>query len=272
MATRFHGWPEQAYEVLLQLDGEPTREIRERVRRDREAQVRQPMIDLLNDLADVDPWYEDFAVWHYASTAFWWQNQCAIVRVARNVEIGFGFSLDGLRIRASWRYAGAAQIALFRAAAAADRSGRALENLLASLAADGYEISGDVMRRAPRGYPADHPRVALLKHRSLIAAREIEADALHDVTPAYRACERLRPLLEWLSEHTVAALTGEPEDSTVPRCLSWSRHRKPRPSRLRRPRSTWVLWRCPNSRRRGPNCLRHWSAWPVAGPRPRWRR
>ena len=53
------------------------------------------MIDLLNDLADADPWYEDFAVWSYASTAFWWQNQCGIVRVARKIEIGFRFNLDG---------------------------------------------------------------------------------------------------------------------------------------------------------------------------------
>lgn len=218
MGTRFHGWPEQAYDVLLQLDGEPTREVRERVRRDREVQVRQPMIDLLNDLADVDPWYEDFAVWRYASTAFWWQNQCSIVRVARNVEIGFRFSLDGLRIAAAWRYAGPEQIARFRVAAAADRSGRTLEHLLSSLATDGYQILGDVMRRAPRGYPADHPRVALLKHRSLIAACQIEADALHDVKPVWRVCERLRPLLEWLSEHAVALPASEPGDSTVSRC------------------------------------------------------
>jgi hypothetical protein len=62
MGTRFHGWPEQAYAVLLQLEGEPSRETRERIRRHREEQVRQPMIDLLNDLADVDPWHEDFSV------------------------------------------------------------------------------------------------------------------------------------------------------------------------------------------------------------------
>jgi uncharacterized protein DUF2461 len=205
MGTLFRGWPEQAYTVLLQLDGEPSLETRERVRRDREVQVRQPMIDLLSDLADMDSWYEDFAVWRYASTAFWWQNQCAVVRVARNVEIGFRFSLDGLRIGASWRYAASESIALFRAAVAADGSGRALEDLVVSLAADGHEILGDVMSRVPRGYPAGHPRAALLKHRSLIAAREIESEAIHDVQPAYHECERLRPLLTWLAEHAVAA-------------------------------------------------------------------
>jgi uncharacterized protein (DUF2461 family) len=208
MGTRFRGWPEQAYAVLLELGGEPSRETRERVRRHREKHVRQPMIDLLNDLADVDPWYEDFAVWRYASTAYWWQNQCAVVRVARNIEIGFRFNLDGLRIKAAWQYAGPEQIALFRAAAAADESGRTLEDLVSSLAADEHGILGDVMKRVPRGYPAGHPRADLLKHRSLIAARELESDAVRDVEPVYRACEQLRPLLEWLAEYAVAGIGG----------------------------------------------------------------
>jgi uncharacterized protein (DUF2461 family) len=202
---RFHGWPEQAYAVLLELGGEPSLETRKRVRRHREEHVRQPMIDLLNDLADVDPWYEDFSVWRYASTAYWWQNQCAVVRVARNIEIGFRFNLDGLQIRAAWWYADSGQIALFRAAAAADDSGRTLADLVSSLAADGHGISGDVMKRVPRGYPAGHPRAGLLRHRSLIAARELESDAVRDVEPVYRACERLRPLPEWLAQHLVAA-------------------------------------------------------------------
>jgi hypothetical protein len=209
MATRFHGWPEQAYAVLLELGGEPSLDKRERLRRNREEQVRRPMIDLLNDLADVDPWYEDFAVWRYASTAYWWQNQCAIARVARNIEIGFRFNLDGLRIKAAFWYADPRQIALFRAATAADGSGRTLADLVSSLAADGHEILGDVMKRVPRGYPADHPRAGLLKHRSLAAACELESDAVRDVEPVYRACERLRPMLDWLAEHAAVALKEE---------------------------------------------------------------
>ena len=205
VGTRFHGWPEQAYAVLLELGGEPSRETRERLRRDREEHVRRPMIDLLNDLADADPWYEDFAVWRYASTAYWWQNQCAVVRVARNIEIGLRFNLDGLCLKAAWWYASPEQIALFRAAVAADESGRTLSDLLSSLAVDGHEIRGDVMTRVPRGYAADHPRAGLLKHRSLIAVRDLESDAVRDAEPVYRACEQLRPLLYWFSEHLVVA-------------------------------------------------------------------
>ncbi len=205
MDTRFRGWPEQAYAVLLKLGGEPSQETREHVRRHREEHVRRPMIDLLNDLADVDPWYEDFAVWGYASTAFWWQNQCGVVRIAPAIYFAFRFNVDGLGISAAWRYASPEQIAMFRAAVAADESGRTLDELVSSLAADGHEIRGDVMTRIPRGYPADHPRAHLLKHRSLIAVRELEPDTVHDVEPVYRACERLRPLLDWLGGHAVAA-------------------------------------------------------------------
>jgi uncharacterized protein (DUF2461 family) len=75
---------------------------------------------------------------------------------------------------------------------------------VSSLAAEGHEILGDVMKRVPRGYPADHPRADLLKHRSLLVARDFEADAVRDVEPVYRACERLRPLLHWLAAHTLA--------------------------------------------------------------------
>ena len=31
-----------------------------------------------------------------------WQNQSAVLRIARNVEIGLCFNLDGLRIQGAW--------------------------------------------------------------------------------------------------------------------------------------------------------------------------
>jgi uncharacterized protein (DUF2461 family) len=95
-------------------------------------------------------------------------------------------------------------------------TGRTLEDLVRSLAADGHEILGDVMKRVPRGYPAGHPRAGLLRHRSLIAARDMEADAVRDVQPVYHACQRLRPLLGWLAENTVAA-PQEPQAATAAR-------------------------------------------------------
>jgi hypothetical protein len=86
VTRQFTGWPRQAYDVLLQLDGLPSNETRERLRKDRERLVRRPMIDLLNDLADDNPRYADFSVWGYGKDPFWWQHQGGIIRIARCVE------------------------------------------------------------------------------------------------------------------------------------------------------------------------------------------
>src|SRR5690606_26367274 len=93
MREQFTGWPEQAMDVLWQLQGEPTKETRERCRADRERLVRQPMIALLNGVADADPRYEDFSVWHYRTGSWWWQHQSAVIRLGRKVEINLRFSL-----------------------------------------------------------------------------------------------------------------------------------------------------------------------------------
>jgi hypothetical protein len=61
----FEGWPRDAFDVLLRLEGEPSAEVRRECRRDREELVRRPMVELLNTVADADPEYEDFAVWRY---------------------------------------------------------------------------------------------------------------------------------------------------------------------------------------------------------------
>src|SRR5262245_11306563 len=98
MTRRFTGWPVEAFDVLLQLDGDPPLAVRERHRKDRERLVREPMVALLQDIADADPAYEDFSVWHYGKTVWWWQHQAAAVRIAPNLELGMRFDLDGLQI------------------------------------------------------------------------------------------------------------------------------------------------------------------------------
>ncbi|MFI6854218.1 hypothetical protein [Streptomyces sp. NPDC050416] len=92
MRGQFTGWPEQAMDVLWHLQGEPTHATRERYRTDRERLVRQPMIALLNEVADTDPRYEDFSVWHYRTDSWWWQHQSAVIRLGRKVEIGLRVS------------------------------------------------------------------------------------------------------------------------------------------------------------------------------------
>ncbi|MDD9381193.1 DUF2461 family protein [Streptomyces sp. ZAF1911] len=207
MRRQFTGWPEQAMDVLWELQGEPTHATRERCRADRERLVRQPMIALLNEVADADPRYEDFSVWHYRTNSWWWQNQSAAIRLDRKIEIGLRFSLDGLRIQGAWWYPDPGQVDRFRKAVASEGSGRELSAIVEDVREKGYDISGDVMKRPPRGYPTptDHSRTDLLRHRSLIAARPLGCEEwLHTAEAVDRvlaAAADLDALLMWLVRH-----------------------------------------------------------------------
>lgn len=209
---RFSGWPEQAFEVLLRLDGAPAREERESIRADRENLVRRPMIALLQDVADADPRYADFSVWGFAKELWWWQHQGAVIRLADRLEFGLRFDLDGLYLKSNWHHPGAGQLRLYRAALAAPSTGSELAGVLAALAEQGYEITGDVMTRMPRGHPPDHERSELLRHRTISAGRMLGHDdrmrTPEALDLALTAGRELTPLVSWLIEHVIEVDLG----------------------------------------------------------------
>lgn len=205
MIRQFSGWPDQALDVLLRLDGEPSNVVREEHRKDRERLVRKPMIALLNDVADANPAYDDYSVWSYGKHTWWWQHQTATIRLARKVEIGLRFDLDGLYVKGAWHYPDVGQIELYRAAVADDGSAPALVDAIDTLRHKGYEIRGDVMKVIPRGYSAHHKRAELLRHRSVAAGRALDRD---DWLVTAKALDwvldtvaDLQPMLSWFAEH-----------------------------------------------------------------------
>lgn len=197
----FTGWPEAAFDVLLQLDGDPSPDVREKWRKEREFRVRRPMIALLNEIADRDVSYDDFSVWAYGKMVSFWQHQSCAIRMPGKIEIGVGFDLDGLNVVAHW-WNGMRD--RFRAAVSGD-AGEELVELLERLRDNGFEIAGDKMTRVPRGYPADHPRAELLRYRTLSVGRPLGCDDwLHTPEAADRVLDtltELRPFVDWLSVH-----------------------------------------------------------------------
>jgi hypothetical protein len=198
--SRFTGWPREAFDVLLQLDGEPSPEVRERCRRDRERLVRQPMIALMNDVADADGMYEDFSVWSFGKMVWYWQHQPAVVRIRKFLELSLGFDLDGLQVQGAWWYAPGPEIERYRRAV-----DKELSDIVDALRAKGFTITGDVMKRIPRGYDRDHPHAELLRHRTLLAQRPLGCDDwLHTpqvVDRVLAAFGELRPMMSWFSTH-----------------------------------------------------------------------
>ncbi|BBJ47323.1 hypothetical protein SSPO_100410 [Streptomyces antimycoticus] len=92
---------------------------------------------MLMGTADVDPGYEDFFVWHYRTNSWWWQHQCAVIRLGHKIEIGLRFDLDGLRIQGTWWYPAPGQVTTFRKAVAAEGSGHELSSIIEDLRAKG---------------------------------------------------------------------------------------------------------------------------------------
>jgi len=202
----FEGWPQGAFDVLLQLEGEPSAEVRRQCRQDREDLVRRPMIELLNAVADTDSAYEDFSVWGYGEVLLQaWQRQSAIVRLGQNVELAVRFDLDGLEVGLAWWYAPSVQIERYRAAVANSVTGPQLAAIIRELESEDFTISGDLLKRPLRGHPADHPRAQLLRHRSLIASRPLGCeDWIHTPVAADRVLStftQLNPLSHWLIKH-----------------------------------------------------------------------
>lgn len=216
------GWSEEAFDLLLRLEGDPSPSVREALRKEQGRLIRAPMVALLDALARADELYQDFSVWSPGRATLWgWQVQSSRISVARNIELGVSFDLDGLRVQGAWWYADAEQIQRFRAAVADDETGAALARILDRLTEQSYDMSGDRLKRPLRGYPTDHPRAELLRHRSLIVGRWLGGDAdvgseegwvqTPEVVPrVLSALEEMRPLLSWLTETVWSASSDVP--------------------------------------------------------------
>ncbi len=101
------------------------------------------------------------------------------------------------------------QVARYRAAVDAPASGQALVTLTKRLVTKGFAIGGEQLRSRPRGVAADHPRLDLLRHRSITAARDhgeppwlSSPEALGHIRSDWRS---VRPLVAWLTEHVGAS-------------------------------------------------------------------
>lgn len=88
----------------------------------------------------------------------------------------------------------------FREAVADDEAGARLAAIVAELREEGWVVGGDQLKTAPRGHSKDHPRIDLLRHKSLHVMREITATGEADFTDAVGdAWQRLGTLVDWVS-------------------------------------------------------------------------
>ncbi|MCL8024001.1 DUF2461 domain-containing protein [Nocardioides bruguierae] len=132
-------------------------------------------------------------------------HQGAYVAVAPATGWYVEISPRGLRTGAGFYEASGPRLAAFREAVAHELYGPELESLVTGLEAEGFETGGDRLKTSPRGFDADHPRIELLRHKSLTLGHLVgfepvihTADALEIVRDDWR---RLSPFIDWVRRH-----------------------------------------------------------------------
>ena len=97
-----------------------------------------------------------------------------------------------------------------REAMAADASGRKLQAIVTTLRRKGYTVSThEASTSPPRGYPADHPRIELLKMKDIHAGRMVEPSALSTpkvLAQVKKVMTDLKPFSSWLKTYVAAGL------------------------------------------------------------------
>jgi uncharacterized protein (TIGR02453 family) len=168
----FSGWPTEAVEFYKGLEADNTKPYWTAHKPVFDASVYAPMADLLTELADefgggrIARPYRD--VRFSADKSPYKTSIYAILDRGGYVN----FSADGLVAGMGYYQMGPDQLDRYRRAVADDASGPELVGIVDRLTGDKVEVAGSSsLKRVPKGYPAEHPRGDLLRHKGLIAWR-----------------------------------------------------------------------------------------------------
>lgn len=113
-------------------------------------------------------------------------------------------SARGVRTGAGFYDASGTDLARIRASIDNEATGKQLQRILAKIEKAGFTIGGQQLKTSPRGYDADHPRIELLRHKSLTIGKDYGFEPIihsADLIAAVRADWKAgRPLVDWVAE------------------------------------------------------------------------
>jgi uncharacterized protein (TIGR02453 family) len=202
----FAGFPRGAVQFLRDLEADNDRDWFKANRARYDEQIVAPARALAEDLADLGRPHL-FRPWN--DTRF---HPGPPIKEHVGLAIGYegagGFyvelSLDGLLVAAGLHNPAPDQVERLRRAVDDGRSAARLSNAIEAAQAAGLELGEPDLVRAPRGYPADHPRLDLLRRRRLVVARRHPlARWIHGPEAGERIRAQLDaavPLVRWLRE------------------------------------------------------------------------
>ena len=203
----FTGFPVAALDFYDDLEMDNTKSFWAAHKETYETAVRTPMTALVAELeeefgpAKIFRPYRD--VRFAKDKTPYKTHQGAYVALSSAIGWYVQVSAPGVRVGAGFYDADSARLAAYRAAVAGDRTGPELEKILHKLTKAGWEVGGDRLKTSPRGYDADHPRIELLRHKSLTIGKNYgfepfihTSELLDRVRADWRAA---RPFVEWVA-------------------------------------------------------------------------
>jgi uncharacterized protein (TIGR02453 family) len=208
----FQGFPPSAFEWFAGLERDNSRTYFSATRDVYETDVRDALEAMFDELreefgGEVRMFRQNRDVRFSPDKSPYKTTTYGILQGARQARSGLYAQLSarGLYAGSGLHVMARDQLERFRGAIADDRTGPALEQAVAHAQGAGLEVLGESLRTAPRGYPRDHPRIALLRRKALVAGRALPAAdgiprdaALQHVASTWRGA---RPLNAWLDEH-----------------------------------------------------------------------
>jgi uncharacterized protein (TIGR02453 family) len=199
----FSGWPEAALDFYEGLEADNSKAFWTAHKATYESAVLGPMTELIEELG---PDFGDGKIFRpHRDIRF--SKDKSPYKTAIGAMLGDGYiqlSANGLAAGNGTYTMASDQLDRFRQAVANDATGEKLEQVIDVIGRDGIAVQGhDVLKTAPRGYPADHPRIEILRYKGIIAWKEWPVEPWLS-TPA--AKQRIasflvstRPLADWLA-------------------------------------------------------------------------
>ncbi len=205
-AVAFRGWPAEAIEFYEGLEADNSRTYWQVHKAEYEQLVQQPMQQLLAELA---PEFGEGRIYRpYRDIRFSADKSPYKTAMAASLDSGgyIQLSADGLGAGCGMYMLDPEQLDRYRRAVVDDRRGTKLASIVAVTSKRGIEVTAhETLKSAPRGYPKDHPRAELLRHKGLVTwKRWPVGDWLGTSQAKKRVVDFLRasaPLNEWLATH-----------------------------------------------------------------------
>jgi uncharacterized protein (TIGR02453 family) len=200
----FSGWPEEALDFYDGLTADNTKTYWTEHKAVYTEKILSPMTELTEELAT--EFGEPKLFRPYRDVRFSADKTPYKTHIGAVVG-GTGYiqlSAEGLAAGAGMWQMSPEQLSRYREAVAGDRRGSELEEIIAAIEKAGIAVHGHgVLKSAPRGYPADHPRIGLLRNKGLTAWRQWPVEPwLETASAKDRLASFFRtsvPLTSWLN-------------------------------------------------------------------------